>query len=41
MPCDFSTASSEAKRWLTEQVPQIRERNEGTVMAGLPLTAVV
>jgi hypothetical protein len=41
IPCESSIAISEAKRWATEHVPQMRERNDGTAAARLPLAAIV
>ena len=41
MPCELSIAISEAMRWATEHVPQIRDKKDGTAAIRLPLTAVV
>ena len=40
-PLRASIAIREAKRWATEHVPQILDRNDGTATIRLPLTAVV
>jgi hypothetical protein len=41
IPCESSIAIREAKRWATEHVPQIRDKNDGTAFMRLPLAATV